>query len=89
VGKKWAAKGFVYLVQDVRGRGDSDGEFYPLVTEAPDGYDTIEWAAKQPWSNGKIGTTGWFLPGLDPGAGRDAQAAIARGDGPAGHADRS
>ena len=57
-GKKWAAKGFVYLVQDVRGRGDSDGEFYPLVTEAADGYDTIEWAAKQGWSNGKIGTTG-------------------------------
>src|SRR4029079_563912 len=44
-GKKWAAKGYVYLVQDVRGRGDSDGEFYPLVTEAADGYDTIQWAA--------------------------------------------
>ena len=57
-GKRWAAKGFVYLVQDVRGRGDSDGEFYPLVTEAVDGYDTIEWAARQPWSTGRIGTTG-------------------------------
>ena len=57
-GKRWAARGFVYLVQDVRGRGDSDGEFYPLVFEAKDGYDTIEWAAAQPWSNGKVGTTG-------------------------------
>ena len=47
-GKRWAARGFVYLVQDVRGRGDSDGEFYPLVNEAKDGYDTIEWAAAQP-----------------------------------------
>lgn len=57
-GKRWAARGFVYLIQDVRGRGDSDGEFYPLVTEAADGYDTIQWAAVQPWSNGKVGTTG-------------------------------
>jgi len=57
-GKKWAARGFVYLIQDVRGRGDSDGEFYPLIYEAKDGYDTIQWAAAQPWSNGKVGTTG-------------------------------
>lgn len=57
-GKQWATLGYVYAVQDVRGRGDSDGEFYPLVTEAKDGYDTIEWLARQPWSNGRIGTTG-------------------------------
>lgn len=57
-GKRWAAQGYVYAVQDVRGRGDSDGSFYPLVTEGPDGYDTIEWLAAQPWSNGKVGMTG-------------------------------
>jgi hypothetical protein len=57
-GKRWAARGYVYVVQDVRGRGDSDGEFYPLVNEAKDGFDTIAWLAAQPWSNGKVGMLG-------------------------------
>lgn len=57
-GKRWAKRGFVYVVQDVRGRGDSDGIFYPLLTEGKDGYDTIAWLAAQPWSNGKIGMMG-------------------------------
>ncbi len=57
-GKRWAARGFVYVVQDVRGRGDSDGIFYPLLTEGKDGFDTIAWLAAQPWSNGKVGMMG-------------------------------
>ncbi len=57
-GKHWASRNYVYVVQDVRGRGESDGEFYPIVTEADDGYDTIEWLAKQPWSTGKVGMMG-------------------------------
>ncbi|MFN8572116.1 MAG: CocE/NonD family hydrolase [Gemmatimonadaceae bacterium] len=57
-GKRWAARGYVYVVQDVRGRGDSDGQFYPLVTEGKDGFDTIAWLAAQPWSNGKVGMLG-------------------------------
>ncbi|MEO7966668.1 MAG: CocE/NonD family hydrolase, partial [Gemmatimonadaceae bacterium] len=57
-GKRWATRGFVYVVQDVRGRGDSDGIFYPLLNEAKDGYDTIGWLATQPWSNGKVGMLG-------------------------------
>ena len=57
-GKRWAARGYAYVVQDVRGRGESDGTFYPLVTEANDGYDTIEWLARQPWSNGRVGMMG-------------------------------
>lgn len=57
-GKRWATRGFVYVVQDVRGRGDSEGIFYPLLTEGKDGYDTIEWLAVQPWSNGKVGMLG-------------------------------
>jgi putative CocE/NonD family hydrolase len=39
-GRWWAERGYVFVVQDVRGRGDSDGEFYPLVNEANDGTDT-------------------------------------------------
>ena len=73
-GKKWAARGYAYVVQDVRGRGESDGTFYPLVTEAKDGYDTIEWLAHQPWSNGRVGMMGgsylgWvqvYAAGLNP-----------------------
>jgi len=48
----------VFIVQDVRGRGDSDGEFDFFFGEAEDGYDTIEWIAEQPWSNGKVGMMG-------------------------------
>ncbi len=57
-GKRWAARGYVYVVQDVRGRGDSDGTFYPLRHEAHDGFDTIAWLAAQPWSSGKVGMLG-------------------------------
>ena len=57
-GKFFAEHGYVFIVQDVRGRGDSEGEFNFLFQEAEDGYDAIEWFAKQNWSNGKIGTMG-------------------------------
>lgn len=53
-----AKAGYSVVVQDVRGRFKSDGEFYPFVNEALDGYDTVEWAASQPWSNGKVGMFG-------------------------------
>jgi putative CocE/NonD family hydrolase len=52
-----AARGYAVVVQDVRGRGDSPGEHYPF-DEADDGYDTIAWAAEQPWSNGRVGGYG-------------------------------
>ena len=54
----FAEHGYVVLIQDVRGRGGSEGEWYAFAREAPDGYDTIEWAAAQPWSTGKVGTMG-------------------------------
>ena len=54
----FARHGYVDLVQDVRGRFDSQGKFDFAVQEGPDGYDTVEWAARQPWSNGKVGTYG-------------------------------
>ena len=57
-GQKGAAQGYVFIVQDVRGRWASDGDWYPLVHEANDGYDCIEWAAALPYSNGKVGMWG-------------------------------
>ena len=47
----------------MRGRYHSDGEFRPYENEGRDGYDTIEWAAAQPWSNGAVGTFGLSYPG--------------------------
>jgi len=56
---KWfAERGYVVVNEDVRGRYDSDGKFYPYRNEANDGFDTDEWAAAQSWSNGKVGTLG-------------------------------
>src|SRR5215471_2184206 len=46
---------YVVLAQDSRGRFDSEGEWYPFHCEVNDGYDAVEWAAVQPWSNGKVG----------------------------------
>ncbi|MEM7130877.1 MAG: CocE/NonD family hydrolase [Chloroflexota bacterium] len=54
----FARRGYVYALQDVRGRYQSEGEWYPLVGEETDGYDTIEWLAAQPWSDGQVGTLG-------------------------------
>jgi uncharacterized protein len=54
----YAQHGYAVVAQDVRGRFRSEGTFYPFIQEGPDGYDTIEWAAAQDWSNGKIGTFG-------------------------------
>ncbi|HZT82351.1 MAG TPA: CocE/NonD family hydrolase [Gemmataceae bacterium] len=57
-GRWFARRGYAYVAQDCRGRHDSEGEFRPLRDEARDGYDTIEWAAAQPWSSGSVGTLG-------------------------------
>lgn len=54
----FAAKGYAYVVQDVRGRGDSDGDFDFFFQEGKDGYDAVEWIARQPWSNGRVGMMG-------------------------------
>lgn len=56
-------RGYAVVVQDVRGRYASDGDFRPYENEGRDGYDTIEWAARQPWSNGRVGTFGLSYPG--------------------------
>jgi len=58
-----AARGYAVVVQDVRGRYGSEGEFDPYRNEGRDGYDTIEWAGVQPWSDGSVGTFGLSYPG--------------------------
>ena len=57
-GLKAAGQGYVYIVQDVRGRNASEGDWYPFKFEPQDGYDTVEWAAALPYSNGKVGMFG-------------------------------
>lgn len=63
----FASRGYVVIIQDVRGRFASDGDFYPFKDDGngpnKDGYDTTEWLAKQDWSTGKIGTIGGSYSG--------------------------
>lgn len=65
-GRFFASRGYVFAAQDTRGRFDSGGDFEFLFNEhheGLDGYDTVEWIAAQPWSNGKVGTTGLSFEG--------------------------
>ena len=57
-GYYFASRGYVVVLQDVRGKYDSEGEFYPFISEQKDGYDTQDWVAALPWCNGTIGTFG-------------------------------
>src|SRR3984893_15463787 len=57
-GLKAAAQGYVVIIEDVRGRYASEGEWYPFKNETNDGYDTVEWAAALPYSTGKVGMFG-------------------------------
>lgn len=57
-GLKGVQRGFVVINQDVRGRYTSDGEWYPFLHESEDGFDTIEWAAALPYSDGRVGMYG-------------------------------
>jgi putative CocE/NonD family hydrolase len=57
-GVYFARRGYAFVYQDVRGRHESEGKWEPFRDDIEDGYDTVEWAAKQPWSNGKVGMQG-------------------------------
>ena len=59
-----ADQGFAMVIQEVRGRFNSEGAFAPFVTEGDDGYDTVEWAAQQPWSTGAVGLIGPSADGI-------------------------
>jgi len=61
----FAAHGFVYALVDVRGRGNSEGEFAPFENEGHDGYDVTEWLAKQPLCTGKVAMWGGSYAGFD------------------------
>ena len=54
----YAQRGYVQVIQDVRGRNDSEGVFYPWVNEFNDGHDTIEWIGAQEWCDGNVGMDG-------------------------------
>lgn len=57
-GEWFASRGYVVAIQDCRGRFNSEGEYYIFVNEPEDGYDTVEWLAKQDYSDGQVGTIG-------------------------------
>ena len=71
---KFAMNGYAVVAQDVRGRYESEGLWEPFRNEGKDGFDTIEWAAVQPFSNGKVATQGgsynghnqWQAASLNP-----------------------
>ncbi|MDE0439040.1 MAG: CocE/NonD family hydrolase [bacterium] len=59
----FAAQGYVVVSQDCRGRYASDGDFYPYLHEMADGYDSVEWAARLPGSDGQVGMMGFSYVG--------------------------
>jgi putative CocE/NonD family hydrolase len=61
----FARRGYTVALQDVRGRFNSEGEWYPFALEGPDGFDTVAWLNDQPWCNGRIGTIGLSYSGSD------------------------
>jgi predicted acyl esterase len=63
-GKRYTDAGFAFVVQDVRGKGHSQGFYQAFVDDIPDGYDSVEAIAAEPWSNGKVGMTGASAMGI-------------------------
>jgi predicted acyl esterase len=62
--QKYVEARYAYVDQDTRGKGHSKGVYQAFATDIEDGYDTVEWIAKQPWSNGKIGIMGTSALGI-------------------------
>jgi putative CocE/NonD family hydrolase len=61
----FASHGYAFAIVDSRGRGNSEGAFEPFVNEGRDGYDVVEWLARQSWSNGKVGMWGGSYGGFN------------------------
>src|SRR5215831_8923975 len=64
-GTYFASHGYVFALVDVRGRGNSAGEFEPFANEPRDGHDVVEWLAKQPFCDGKVAMWGGSYAGFD------------------------
>lgn len=60
----YAVQGYIVVIQDVCGRGSSEGEFSLFANEIADGYDTVEWAAQLPQSTGQVGMYGFSYQGM-------------------------
>lgn len=88
--QRYAERGYHVVVQDVRGRFDSDGEFVPFVNEAADGQATVSWLQQQPWFNGQLGLWGqsylgyvqWALAVSEPHSVTSLFPSIASSRGP-------
>jgi putative CocE/NonD family hydrolase len=64
-GAYFASQGYAFALVDVRGRGNSGGEFEPFVNDARDGHDLVEWFASQPYCDGKVAMWGGSYAGFD------------------------
>jgi uncharacterized protein len=62
--RRYTDAGYVFVLQDVRGKGRSQGFYAAFENDIEDGYDSVEWAAAQPWSNGKVGLSGGSAMGI-------------------------
>ena len=62
--RKYTKAGYAYMVQDTRGKGRSEGHYAGFTDDRNDGYDTIEWIARQSWCDGKVGVTGASAMGI-------------------------
>lgn len=63
--KYFSENGYVFALVDARGRGSSEGRFEPMLQEAKDGHDVVEWLARQPWCNGKVAMWGGSYAGYN------------------------
>jgi len=61
----FASHGYAFALVDVRGRGNSSGEFEPFAQEPHDGHDVVEWLAQQPFCDGKVAMWGGSYAGFD------------------------
>jgi putative CocE/NonD family hydrolase len=64
-GDYFAKHGYAFVIVDVRGRGNSEGVFEPFVHDPKDGYDVVEWIARQPWCTGQVATWGGSYAGFN------------------------
>ncbi len=80
-----ATAGYAVVIQDVRGRFESEGEFYPFINERQDGFDTLEWLVGQPWCDGNVGMFGGSYVGMTQWQAALERPSCSEGDRPGRH----